>query len=311
MRPAGSSRAGSPTALRCGSARSSQRAAHAGGDSMSRCACRRHLGLVAPAALLWRCGVPALAARLPAARSPQEARARAGGDREHADGARVHAAQQPGAGARSHRARARRGPENAERTGDRGPGVRAAQRDSQGEARLLEPLRGWARTIRPSRTAMRDFCAARARLPTGEKLFIEVAQESAVSDPGGGVAQCRRLRGRRGRCGRCGALFQPRAGDSSPNMPEALLQLGNLAFEPRRLQAGARLRAALSGRQSADPGSAVARISRASASSATTPPPPRYAPAHPVRVSAIPSRRRCCAPASIDERGSRKRWVRG
>jgi ribosome-binding protein aMBF1 (putative translation factor) len=76
---------------------------------------------------------------------------------------------------------------------------------------------------------MRDFCAARARRPTGEKLFIEVAKNPVYRTPEVALLNAGVCVGSAGDVVDSERYFN-RALTIKPNMPEALLQLGNLAY---------------------------------------------------------------------------------
>ena len=235
----------------------------------------------------------------------QEARARAGGRRQHADGDRVHEAQQPCAGARSHRARARRSAGESERAGDRRPGVRDAQRNAEGATARSRPRRVSASRIPPSRTATRGFCAGRGKAAGRREIVPRGRAQSALPNSGSGAAQRRCLRGRRGRRASMRSAISTARWRSSPTCRRPCWSSATspssrgdskqaLDYVQRYLAVNPPTRKCS--------GSASAR----SASSATTPRPPRFG------RSISPNSRdseqaRCCAPALIDERRPRKR----
>ncbi len=144
---------------------------------------------------------------------------------------RVHAAQQAGAApASASSARSTRLPQNAERAGDRGSGVRAAQRNGQGAARLL----GRRASGQEGSGYSEQLCGL--SVPHGQD-----GRRRETVHRGGARTRCIRLRrwrwstpayawAARAMCVDAERYFN-RALAIRPNMPEALLQLGNLAFD--------------------------------------------------------------------------------
>ena len=137
-------------------------------------ACARDPGGCSDASALSACTF--LAAGLSAARSAQEARARAGGGRQHADGARVHAASTTwrGRGSASS-ARSTRRPRI--RT-CRKPPVWSTNASTKWRRRSTRsrPPRGWARTIPAIQNSYAGFLCRTGKAAAGEKLFLEVAR---------------------------------------------------------------------------------------------------------------------------------------
>ena len=96
------------------------------------------------------------------------------------------------------------------------------------------------------------FLCRTGKAPAGEKTLHGSRAQPGLPDPGGGAAQCRRLRAASGDVVDAERYFN-RALAIRPNMPEALLELGQSRARARRCGGSARFCAALSGRESADP----------------------------------------------------------
>ena len=145
------------------------------------------------------------------------------------------------------------------------------------------------------------FLCRTGKAAEGEKLFLEVAQNPVYQTPEVALLNAGVCVGSAGDVVDAERYFN-RALTIRPNMPEALLELGNLAFSRGDYKQALDYVLRYLAVNPASPPKCCGSDSGRSASSATTRPPPSTAGAS--RPSfPIPSRRRCCAPALINERG--------
>ena len=105
------------------------------------------------------------------------------------------------------------------------------------------------------------FLCRTGKAAAGEKLFVEVARNPIYQTPEVALVNAGVCVGGAGDVVDAERYFN-RALAIRPNMPEALLQLGNLDVRSRRCCAGARPRAAISRGESADPRNPLAGVSR-------------------------------------------------
>jgi len=155
-------------------------------------------------------------------------------------------------------------PGKPQRTNDGGPRLRTAERHAEGRNAPIRPGTARARAIRIFRTPTPDFCAVPAKAGRGGETIHR----------GRAQFRCIKLRRWRGSmpgfaCGGTGDVvdaerysFQPGVDDPPEFCPRPMLQLGNIAFRSGGCRAGARCRAAVSGGECADAGSALAGGSR-------------------------------------------------
>ena len=161
--------------------------------------------------------------------------------------------------------------------------------------------RGSARTTPSIQNSYAGYLCRNGKTAAGEKLFLEVARSPLYQTPEVALLNAGVCVGGAGDVLDAERYFN-RALTIKPNMPEALLAARQPRLEPRRFQGGARLRAALSGRQSAEPRSADARRTgrpqaRRQQRSAA---PLRSAS---MRIPGFAAGADAAQPASIDERG--------